>query len=974
MISMTPTASPDLTLWPSHAALWGVLRQEAAQRGASLALRHEVLGDFITRLARRAPGGVGSMDPGACLMALREVVRRLNPQLRALPVHDVAFVDHALSAIHAAREAMVSPTDFLRAAGLMPEHRQGPLIALARLYGVYETHKEARGLWDGADALQAATVALEKSPPRLPPVVHIKGLVDITQARLAFLRALSRRTRVIVHLPDVQGRPALSVYLEGAIAALEQTQSAGLELMHGPLCAADSVVKPVVDALFTSTVASVPSVSIAAFPDARAEAEAAAEFCLRRLEEGMREQDVAVVVRRSGPRDELLAEAMEQRGLSLWRRTVDLRGTAYARSVVRLLRARDGRITVEDLEGLAVTGGASPAQSRNFSDALAPRIRAVGPAARAAAILEGTERLPGMVLLNRALQLLPAEGKVEEHVECLEEAVGKLPGINPHGGDEGETLGTLEVLARSAIVGGLRALSRSAERAATGVISASAFLAHVEQVFGSTTLPLTSGGVELVSAPDVVGRAFKAVALVGVADGVFPESSKQNPLLGDDDKEALNTQLGRAAFRTEEAEGVIRSPPRDRLEPLLFAITAAAASEHLLVGTCESTLGAASQTPGPLFLEVLRATGREEPDRPPPPLHQIMMRRLAGRHARSETPSSEKGLVFRHQAMALRASHMGPYSGHLEGEVAALVANKVGGFEPSPTSPSALQTYGDCGFRYLLESILGLKPYEPAADAPAANEVGTVAHKVLEEYHRTRLNQPFAIPTDEEKTWIREQVREKGSKLTGNPDLLRATLEALAERIIATLTRLVAHPPVAGARPVAVEAEFGSRGKTPLEVDLPEVEPVFIKGTIDRVDEDPTGLRVAADYKLGRLSGITSKLSSSSVGFSYLQLPLYLMALEGLGAERSAGYLWSLRDGKASRRLGEAGEYTLNQIMDGTDLKHPGMRVRLVGLVKGLRSGRFPIMPSHGACDFCLFSATCRVNEVGNPAASDGDG
>lgn len=175
---MAPAPAADLTLWPSHAALWGVLRQEASGSGASLALRHEVLGDFITRLARRTPEGVGAVDPSACLMALREVVRKLQPDLRALPVHDTAFVDHAMASIHAAREAMVSPLDLLRAAGLMEEHRKGPLLALARLYGAYESHKEARGLWDGADALNAATAVLELGPPHLPATVHIRGLVE----------------------------------------------------------------------------------------------------------------------------------------------------------------------------------------------------------------------------------------------------------------------------------------------------------------------------------------------------------------------------------------------------------------------------------------------------------------------------------------------------------------------------------------------------------------------------------------------------------------------------------------------------------------------------------------------------------------------------------------------------------------------------------------------------------------------------
>ena len=52
------------------------------------------------------------------------------------------------------------------------------------------------------------------------------------------------------------------------------------------------------------------------------------------------------------------------------------------------------------------------------------------------------------------------------------------------------------------------------------------------------------------------------------------------------------------------------------------------------------------------------------------------------------------------------------------------------------------------------------------------------------------------------------------------------------------------------------------------------------RGSIDRVDELPDGTQVASDYKLGSAAGNQDKLSVSSLGHKYVQLPIYLLALE----------------------------------------------------------------------------------------------
>jgi hypothetical protein len=934
------------TVWPHAAALQDVLRERARRDGCALSVGELTWPSLLEELTAAHPAP-RQVDPVACRLLLADVTRAIEANLSPLPTQDPSLVELAAQAFAAAREAMVTPGDFLRAAGLVPPANRERLTALARLYGALESRKEAAGLWDSSDVTRAAVESAETFEGYGP--LDVRGVVDWTPARLELLRSFSRRHHVSLQLPDVVRRPSLMAWLDPVLLGLEQTVRGELDVHWEPLAPQGAPMRPLLDALFSSETAPSAPVTTALCPDLRAEAELAADWMATRLEEGVSPSELAVVVRRRDALlDAVLADAFSRRGIPLRLPVPDPAWRALCRGAMRLLRAAEGRVHVEDLEPLAMLWGASTDKARAFSDELAPRVRTLLTPQRQE-LLRKDATLDG---LSSVLASLPDAATVEAHGAALRAALLRCPPLTE----------LADAWARLDEV--LETLARSAQRAGSGMLVRSAFMGVLEGAFSGVTGE-SPDGVAVLTVPDVVGRRLHGLVLLQVVDGIFPEPAARNPLLGEEDRRALNEALGRAAFRTEEGEGPMRAPPRDRLEPLLLVLTLAAARECALVTSSQTAPGGRVVTPGPLFLELRRALGVEAAAAPRAVGSPMEVRRDAGRRVRLGDRVLDPLLWARRGALNARATDGSAWGGQLSDDVAALAALQAGGFESRPTSATNLQVMGECGFRFLAEHLLQLTPYEPSGDVPPPMELGTVAHEVLEDFYGARLNQPFTVPSADEQAWVRKETLRRGAHLTGNPDLRHAVLLTLAEQLIATMTSLATHPPQPGAVPVAVELGFGRRGAPPVPVALSGMEPLFLKGSIDRVDQLPDGTRVASDYKLGSAASNQDKLSASSLGWKYLQLPIYLMALQAASAGDTRGYLWSIRHGRPSAVIGDGARSNVAEVMAGNGLRHDGMERRLIQLVSGLRGGRFTVTPEDPrGCLRCAYESVCRVGET----------
>ncbi|AVM64791.1 ATP-dependent DNA helicase [Dietzia sp. oral taxon 368] len=96
------------------------------------------------------------------------------------------------------------------------------------------------------------------------------------------------------------------------------------------------------------------------------------------------------------------------------------------------------------------------------------------------------------------------------------------------------------------------------------------------------------GAVSVLSAHAAVGRQWRAVAVCGVQDGVWPAPRRRSGLLGVDELVDLTEIAGDGPVPSEAERAVSSAAARSAEERRLFYVACSRASEHLLVTAVES--------------------------------------------------------------------------------------------------------------------------------------------------------------------------------------------------------------------------------------------------------------------------------------------------------------------------------------------------------------------------------------------------
>ena len=374
-------------------------------------------------------------------------------------------------------------------------------------------------------------------------------------------------------------------------------------------------------------------------------------------------------------------------------------------------------------------------------------------------------------------------------------------------------------------------------------------------------------------------------------------------------------------------------------------------------------------------------------------------RRAGALLARGEVPAEMPPGIGVHEAIRRlnienyhrKGGYDSPYDGLLGGDPAsiAILAERFG--EGAVFSPTALETYADCPFRFYLERGLGLTSLPPADPDLTAQERGNLVHRVAYRFYSgwrrdgndpvTQASYPEALRrildagreeadrfTFESPAWVADREHLLGSPAAG-PGLL--------ERFLRHETELA----VSGLLPQAFEVSFG------LPVSPGEVDPVSIpdavavplgdeilrlRGRVDRVDVLPDGRFAITDYKTGTSHPALKDILAGRA----LQLPLYIRAVETLtGMQGVAGTYYTLRRGEVRNR-----PVFWDKAMKDCFVCFPGSRQSGVEDVRalvenalgwveeylaGIRSGRFPPRSDAGPCPrYCDFATICRFDDL----------
>lgn len=485
-------------------------------------------------------------------------------------------------------------------------------------------------------------------------------------------------------------------------------------------------------------------------------------------------------------------------------------------------------------------------------------------------------------------------------------------------------------------------------------------------------------GVLVGSVEMGIGLDLDLVVVLGLAEGSFPATVRDDSLLPDRERLAAGGELELRADRVERqhrhllgsvagASRHLLCVPRGDLRrsaervPSRWVLDLAAE----LAGSATSWWGhdlLDARTPWIRHVASFDAGLRHAPEPATPQEHRLVsMLAAGGRLDRAGDARTRSGAEV---VLARRSDAFTRFDGNVGGAGLA-IPSPVG----SLTSPTRLERWASCPLAYLVEDVLRASPVENPEDELEINalERGSLVHQILEDFLREVLARPEAERPEPLEPWTaadHQRIEALGRArcdeweargLTGRPIFWRRDRRRILNDLHAFLDRDSTHRGGRHTSPVAAELGFGFDGEAPpVEVPLPDGRVLRFRGRADRLDEATDGTLHVIDYKTGGFSQYRGLSEDDPVqGGTKLQLPVYGLAAR---AHRGNAYTpvhaeyWFITTKGEFRHVG----------YDVTDDVLEQARSALAAIVEGIEAGRFPAHPDTSAtrgpwvsCDTC---------------------
>jgi RecB family exonuclease len=438
-------------------------------------------------------------------------------------------------------------------------------------------------------------------------------------------------------------------------------------------------------------------------------------------------------------------------------------------------------------------------------------------------------------------------------------------------------------------------------------------------------------GPEVVSLIAARGIPFKTVIIPGMVEKSFPAPARQDAILLDAERAAINRELSGSDSGPIDLKG---APQLDQ-ERLFYRLAIGAARERLVLTFPRLTIGTARErVPSSFVLATIEAATGSRVDFETvesfPGLRRIPLSQIGAEDPASALDEVEFDIAlvskdiaagrpdglsylqatspFLTRALDLELSRWGkraftPYDGIVAGKQSRKHLKDKYSIVGKSVGPTRLETYATCPYRYYLSNILRLEALvEPEhVETIDALDRGSLIHSILWEFFhslkkRAKNKVPVAIKESDFDVLVKvaEDRFAHFEKLgrTGYPilwemekDEIRVHLEGVFHEQLAE-----AGPEGSGFLPAYFEVRYGMASRDSEESDISTEEPVAVpfggreislRGKIDRIDMTP-GLKRARviDYKTGK-SKPKKKDNDFGEGTA-LQLPLYLRAAYAL--------------------------------------------------------------------------------------------
>lgn len=286
-------------------------------------------------------------------------------------------------------------------------------------------------------------------------------------------------------------------------------------------------------------------------------------------------------------------------------------------------------------------------------------------------------------------------------------------------------------------------------------------------------------------------------------------------------------------------------------------------------------------------------------------------------------------------------------------------------------SPTSLEHYAVCGYRYFCRSLLKLQVVDEPDEKQTMDAAtrGSLIHKILETFFAERQADNRPQPNEAWTSADRDRLMQiaddvlSGARESGQTGL-DIFLQHESRTIRADLARFLEADTVFRRETGAVPISF--------ELAIPEtdVAGVRLRGFADRIDRTPDGKKAwVIDYKTGSTWDVQGMEKDPLKGGAKLQLPVYLAAVSD--AEEATALYWFITQRGDFSRI----TYTPSPERDVR------FQDTLSAIVGGIRAGAFPAVPNEEDewkggfknCTYCDFDRICSRRRDLEHAVKSGD-
>ncbi len=603
------------------------------------------------------------------------------------------------------------------------------------------------------------------------------------------------------------------------------------------------------------------------------------------------------------------------------------------------------------------------------------------------------ERLAG---LERELQLQLSHASIEDgpRAAALQSTLEQvrdlqtfaLPLIQrlstlPSRADIGDWIPLLEDLARTALRHPQRVLSLLADlrpMAGVGEMSLAEIHQLLQQHLNDLRIkpPGSPYGKVFVGTPEEFrGLCFDTVLVCGLAEGIFPRKVREDPLLLDEARRNVDANLATNAERiaserlrlqtavaAAKSRLVISYPTWDGLTgrarvPSFYAFDAvSAAYDRVDLLTDLSIAGEAGVDPS-----VAIDAAEYDITRTTPLLSDSSSQMGQLNYLLSTNPNLERSLRTRGRRWLNFLSNADGLVDPDDESLARLAAYRLRSRRYSPT---ALQHFAICPYRFYLQGVLRLRKREETRDLEQMDPLtrGSFYHSVQFrflrdltaeaglEFSTERADELLQALDNAIKAVAEEYTQELRPALpavfNGEIEGIRTDLRGWLRQLLSDSDYVPNNVELSFGLPIDGEHDPASRDQ-PVEI----LDRLLAKGSIDMVEKAQAGGYRVTDHKTGKPIDTRSLTVG---GGEALQPLIYAFAAEQLLGEKvTEGRLWySTRRGRYSSLTVPTGEYqrqSLATVLDTVD--------------QAIETGFLPAAPRSGACTYCDYRSVCGPHE-----------